>query len=324
MTFTGPDLTIVLLTYNSMISIMLLPQFLEKKIWAKIPFVCMHVSLRKEINIHFCLCLEFLMYFFVFFTHSVQKDCENCGCSYHAYHRESHASTTKPNRPHRLMSNSADSIKNERSSKSHRYRPYSGPHPTDNATPMKEQPVPSSLNLSTSALNPQRRPLGPPKYATPLPSPAVTLPHSPALKPPMFPNPHFPLHVQSTPPPPPPPAVSSSSSSSAPTNTSYKEYDMSRVTNLIMATSNDKDQSSLSYNLTDTGWWQCMYLPDSLSSMQKLVSPMSPWATGFTLLPTTPHGLPSSPNVLPGDPKKGTRSVDYFIQYVHIFILIEE
>ena len=251
---------------------------------------------------------------------SVQKECENCSCTYHTYHRESHSNVSKPSRPHRLMSNSGESIKNERSSKPHRYRPYSGPHPTDNATPMREQPVPSSLNLSTSVLSTSTKRPGPPKYATPLPSPAVTLPHSPALKAPMFPNPHFPVssaHVQSTPPPPAPCPASTGPSSSLPSNT----YNISQVADLIMASSNEKEQISSSYNLRDTGWWQCLYLPGSLSSMQRLVSPTSPWATGFTLLPNTPHGIPGSPNVVGGDPTRGTKSVaDVHIMF-HTYML---
>ena len=199
--------------------------------------------------------------------------------------RDSHTNAPRPSRPHRLVSNtsgSGDTYKSERLSKHHRYKPYSTvPHPTDNATPMREQSIPSSLNLNTAMLGTHRKHLGPPKYTTPLPSPAVTIPSSPAIKPTLFPNPGlFPAPPSTTPPVLP--------------NSGLKLYDMSRVSDIITSTSTDREMSY--YNNRERGWWQYIDLPDGNFAIQKQVAPISPWATGF--VPPVPLQTPHSPTAL--------------------------
>ena len=147
-------------------------------------------------------------------------------------------------RPHRLLSSGMDSL-SERSPRPHRYRPYNAgiSHPTDNATPMREHPTPSSLSLSTPILSTRRRRLGPPKYTTPLSSPAVTVPSSPALK--------LPGHV----PLPPPPILSSVPTISHPQGISPEPrsgkakntYDMSRVADIMKSSSLEMEKSFFQY-----------------------------------------------------------------------------
>lgn len=245
-------------------------------------------------------CNDFIIHVSSFF--SLQKECDVCPCSDLLSYKDIHTPLNRPNRPHRLMSSSGDSSKSERStSRQHRYRPYSGP--TDNATPMREHPTPSSLTLNPSMLNVQRKHLGPPKYTTPLPSPAVTIPSSPAVK---FPNPgmcHFPapptnhLQPQTTPP------VSN--------NTAVVSmYDLSRVADIVAESSAEKERVSSHYNNHEDGWWHCMHLPEAQQTLQRLVTPISPWATGFTL-PGFSHALPGSPTANgmfgQGNKKSGAR-----------------
>lgn len=234
-------------------------------------YLCIILSSLKDLSSLQTL----LSYFsFLFFFSSLQKECESCKCSEVLAHRESHS---RPSRPHRLTSGSGDSLKSDRSSRHNRYRPYSGlPHPTDNATPMREQSAPSSLSLSSTVL---KKHLGPPKYTTPLPSPAVAVPPSPAIKPTLFPNPS----LFAAPPPATPPAQP----------TATRTYDLSRVTEIV-STSSERDHTPY-YSKRERGWWEYMNLPDNSLALQKLVSPISPWATGFTLssISTQP---PHSPN----------------------------
>ena len=121
------------------------------------------------------------------------------------------------------------------------FRPYntSTSHPTDNATPMKEHPTPSSLTLNTSVLNSKRKKMGPPKYTTPLPSPAVTIPSSPAIKQ-SFSQGHvsFPPSIQPSSVPPTPQAQGASPRPGSAKSKAL--YDKSRIANLKKGSREDE------------------------------------------------------------------------------------
>ena len=140
---------------------------------------------------------------------------------------------------------------------------------------MKEHPTPSSLSLSTAMLNSKRRQMGPPKYTTPLPSPAVTVPSSPAIKQPFAHN-HvsFPL-PSSTP-------LSSSISSTphlpgaspGPGSAKIRNlYDGSRIADL-MKSNRSTDKGHCNYLYFEDGWWQYMDLPESIVKMHKMLNPL--------------------------------------------------
>ena len=189
-------------------------------------------------------------------------------------------------RPQRLTSGASEfTLKSDRSSRRIRPYPSSSSHPTDNATPMREHPTPSSLNLTTPVLTKRKRP-GLPEYTTPLPSPAVTaIPTSPALP-----------HGRTISAIPPSSSSSSSSSSSLVPHTSLnmatsslqqqqqqqsqqvsppgirvtapKVYDSSRVADMVAAMSQDF-LSLTSYRPHDSGWWQLLHLPLGMQSLHR-------------------------------------------------------
>ena len=196
-------------------------------------------------------------------------------------------SSCPPRRPHRLLEK-AESLKADRSASKHsRFKPYST-HPTDNATPMKEHPTPSSLNLNPPVMNKRRRPPAP-KYTTPLPSPAVTLPSSavptssqfifsvtpstPPAHAPLLPGAHpsnfhhaQPLQVHQ-----PHPHLQQQQQQQQQQLVSqqltppeqHNSYDITRVGELVAASSMELVGPSSSYHSSNEGWWQCLRLPES-------------------------------------------------------------
>ena len=185
-----------------------------------------------------------------------------------------------PSRPHRLLSGGSDSL-SERASSRRGFRAHNmiNSHPTDNATPMREHPAPSSLSLSTTMLNSKRKQMGPPKYTTPLPSPAVTIPSSPAIK-----QPFSHSHVSFPPPPPPSSGPLSSSVATTPhlpggvspgpgSVKSRNFYNGSRIADL-MKVSRSGEKNFCDYLSFEDGWWQCMELPESIGKMYKMLNPL--------------------------------------------------
>lgn len=167
-------------------------------------------------------------------------------------------------------------------------------HPTDNATPMREHPAPSSLSLSTPMLT-KRRAMGPPKYTTPLPSPAVTIPSSPAIKQPFNASGHvsFPPHPSSVPL---PSSVSSTphvpgTASPGPSSVGPRTvYNGSRIAELVKS-SRSSDKSFCDYLSFENGWWQCMDLPESMFKMYKMLHPMNHMRMGLPSVGGGPGGL---------------------------------
>ena len=188
-------------------------------------------------------------------------------------------------RPYRLLEK-AESLKADRSALKHsRFKPYST-HVTDNATPMKEHPTPSALTLHPPVINKRKRPPAP-KYTTPLPSPAVTLPSSAATVPvsshfifsitPSTPPAHAPLlpgghqsnflhHSQTLPVHQPHPQQQQQQqlvSQQLTPPDQQSSYDITRVGELVAASSMELVGPSSSYHSSNEGWWQCLHLPEN-------------------------------------------------------------
>ncbi len=223
-------------------------------------------------------------------------------------------------RPHRLLSGGSELSERTTSRRSVRcHNNTFNSHPTDNATPMREHPTPSSLSLNTTVLNSKRKQMGPPKYTTPLPSPAVTVPSSPAIK---HPHSHvsFPPHSSG-------PLSSSVSSASHLPGASpgpgsaigRNVYDGSRIADMMKST-RSSDKGHCDYLYFEDGWWQCMELPESIVKMHKMLNPhgqlrigvppgggggVTPSAGGTgvgpPLLPLTGLGQTIPPFPIPGD-----------------------